>query len=199
MTYRSLLAGLLLAPALLVAQAERTTDPDKVIGMKIDAITVEDTQGPVTFKPTDAAATVVVFVSAHCPVSNAYNARMNALNKDYADKNIRFIFADANVTENLEEIRKLKDHATHPLDVPTYRDADNALADKLDAHATPEAYVIDKDGIVRYHGAIDNNKNIKEVTSTSLRTALDEVLAGKTVTTPTTRAFGCSIKRKKGA
>lgn len=199
MTYRALLASLLLAPALLTAQAERTTGPGNVIGMKLDAVTVEDTKGPVTFKPSDAAATVLVFVSAQCPVSNAYNERMNVLNTDYTAKNVRLIFADANVTENLEEIRKLKDRPTNPLDVPTYRDAENAMADKLNAHATPEAYVIDKDGVVRYHGAIDNNREVDKVTSHSLRTALDEVLAGKAVTTPTTRAFGCSIKRKKAA
>ena len=61
--------------------------------------------------------------------------RMNVLNKDYTAKNVRLIFADANVTENLEEIRKLKDRPTNPLDVPTYRDVDNVMADKLDAHA----------------------------------------------------------------
>jgi hypothetical protein len=199
MTYRTLLAGLFLAPALLAAQAERTNAPDNVIGMRLDAITVEDIGGPVTFKPADAPATVLVFVSAQCPVSNAYNERMSALHKEYTAKNVRLIFADANVTENLEEIRKLKDRPTNPLEVPTYRDADNVMADKLNAHATPEAYVIDKDGVVRYHGAIDNNKDSEKVTSPSLRTALDEVLAGKTVTTPTTRAFGCSIKRKKAA
>jgi protein-disulfide isomerase len=199
MTYRSLLAGMLLAPAVLFAQTESSASSPAALGITIDNITVQDTAGVVTFKPSDAPATVLVFVSARCPVSNAYNERMNAIAKDYGSKNVRLVFADANVTENLEEIRKLKDHPEHPLDVPTYRDADNVLADKLGAHATPEAYVIDKEGVVRYHGAIDNNMDITKVTSPSLRTALDEVLAGKTVTTPTTRAFGCSIKRKKAA
>lgn len=199
MISRILAAGLLLAPAALVAQTDQAAQPSGVIGMKLDAITVEDTNGPVTFKTNDASATLVVFVSSQCPVSNAYNARMNAIAKDYSAKNVRLVFADANVTENLEEIRKLKDRSSNPLDVPTYRDAENALADKLDAHATPEAYVIDKDGVVRYHGSIDNNRETEKVTSQSLRTALDEVLAGKSVSTPTTRAFGCSIKRKKTA
>jgi protein-disulfide isomerase len=194
----SLIAAIAFAPVALSAQTSSSTAAG-AIGSKIGAITVQDSTGSIAFKPGDATATVLIFVSSECPVSNAYNGRMNALYSDYNSKKVRFIFADANVTETLTQIRQLRNRPDNPLTVPTYYDANNVLADQLGAHATPEAYVIDNAGVVRYHGAIDNNKDPKQVTAQSLRNAIDAVLTGKTVQIATTRAFGCTIKRKHSA
>jgi hypothetical protein len=60
---------------------------------------------------------------------------------------------------------------------------------------TPETYVIDSSGTLRYHGSIDNSQNESRVTSLRLREALDAVLAGKQPPQTETKAFGCSIKR----
>jgi hypothetical protein len=60
---------------------------------------------------------------------------------------------------------------------------------------TPEVYVLDKDGMLRYHGRIDDSQDPTGVKSQDLRAALDAVLAGKPVPNPQTRAFGCTIKR----
>src|SRR4051812_29446302 len=75
------------------------------IGTTLDAIAVQDSAGPVTFRPADAPVTVVLFVSAQCPISNAYNERMNTVYADYASKGVRFVFANANVTETQEDMR----------------------------------------------------------------------------------------------
>jgi hypothetical protein len=195
------IAATAFAPAALVAQVAQPTPvmAPGAIGSTISAITVQDTTGPVAVKPSDAPATVLIFVSAECPVSNAYNGRMNALYNAYNLKQVRFIFADANVTETLVQIQKLRTRSENPLTVPTYYDANNVIADHLGAHATPEAYVIDRLGVLRYHGAIDNSKDSSKVTATPLRDAIDAVLAGKAVQVATTRAFGCTIKRKPAA
>jgi protein-disulfide isomerase len=201
MIRHALIAAIAFAPVTLVGQVAQPTPPTVpgAIGSTISVITVEDTAGAVAVKPSDAPATVVIFVSAECPVSNAYNGRMNALYSDYTSKKVRFIFADANATETLAQIRKLRNRSENPLTVPTYYDANNVMADHLGAHATPEAYVIDNTGVLRYHGAIDNSKDSSQVTTQSLRNAIDAVLAGKPVQVATTRAFGCTIKRKKTA
>ena len=48
---------------------------------------------------------------------------------------------------------------------------------------------------VVYHGRIDDNKEADKVTSNDLQIALNEFLAGKSITTAETKAFGCSVKR----
>lgn len=201
MIHHSLITAIAFAPAALVAQAAQPAPSagPGAIGSMISVMTVEDSTGPIVVKPSDASATVLIFVSAECPVSNAYNGRMNALYRDYTSKKVRFIFADANVTETLTQIQKLRNRPENPLTVPTYYDANNVLADHLGAHATPEAYVIDNTGVLRYHGAIDNSKDPSQVTAQPLRNAIEAVLAGKPVQVATTRAFGCTIKRKHAA
>ena len=46
-----------------------------------------------------------------------------------------------------------------------------------------------------YHGRIDNDKDESKVTSSDLKNALEELLAGKIVSNASTVSFGCGIKR----
>jgi hypothetical protein len=46
-----------------------------------------------------------------------------------------------------------------------------------------------------YHGRIDDNSYAEKVTTHDLKNALDELVAGKDITTKTTKSFGCTIKR----
>jgi len=68
-------------------------------------------------------------------------------------------------------------------------------ADRFGATVTPEAFVIDSAGVVRYHGSIDDSQNERRVGTQRLRSALDAVLAGRPPAQAETKAFGCSIKR----
>ncbi len=66
------------------------------------------------------------------------------------------------------------------------------------AKVTPEMYVIDANGVLVYHGAIDDKKstNPGDIAGAKnyVAAALDEVLAGKPVTTPKTDPYGCGVK-----
>ena len=73
------------------------------------------------------------------------------------------------------------------------------VADRFGARYTPESFVIDGAGKVRYHGRIDDAQNPARVTRNSLRLAIDAVLAGREVAQPETKAFGCTIKRVRKA
>jgi peroxiredoxin len=138
-------------------------------------------------------ATVVMFIATRCPVSNAYNDRMETLVKRYAAKGVAFVGINANRTEPTTEVAS---HAhSHNFTFPVLKDADDTVADLYNAHVTPETFVINADGAVVYHGRIDNNMDPSDVESNDLANAIDEVLAGKSVTKPETKAFGCSIKR----
>lgn len=141
----------------------------------------------------DAKAIVVMFIATQCPVSNAYNKRMVELYNEYAGKGVAFVAINSNKQESVDDI---KNHAKeHNFAFPVLKDKNNVIADKYDAHVTPEVYVLNSDFNLLYHGAIDDSRREDEVTSHSLKNALDEVLAGKEVMVTTTKAFGCSIKR----
>ena len=141
----------------------------------------------------DSKAIVIIFVATRCPVSNAYNTRMEKLFEDYKDKDVAFLGINSNKSESVAEI---KEHAKEKnLNFTILKDEGNVIADMFEASHTPEAYILNKDLSILYHGRIDNSQRESEITSKDLRKALNEILAGKEVSNPQTKAFGCSIKR----
>ena len=137
--------------------------------------------------------TVLIFMSVQCPVSNAYNERMEKLAQDYKAKGIAVIGINANATEDAAAV---KDHAAAKgLTFTILKDSGNKVADKLGATRTPEAYFLDASNKLVYHGRIDNNQNASLIESNDLRNAIDASLAGKPVEKTEAKAFGCSIKR----
>lgn len=141
----------------------------------------------------DAKAVVLIFVSTQCPVSNAYNERMAKLHEDFKERGVAFLGINANVAEDVSNIKK---HAAeNKLPFVILKDKDNLIADKLEASVTPEVYIVNAKHEVLYHGRIDDSRNAEKVTSQDTRKALEEILAGKEVSEARTKAFGCSIKR----
>jgi len=138
-------------------------------------------------------ATVIMFISTRCPVSNAYNERMVALAKRYVPKGVAFVGIDANSTEATPEIAAFAKE--HGFLFPVLKDEGSKVADMYNARVTPETYVVNSAGILVYHGRIDNDMDPTNVKTHELATALDSTLAGKPVARPEAKAFGCSIKR----
>jgi hypothetical protein len=68
------------------------------------------------------------------------------------------------------------------------------------AKTTPHMYIIDPRGLVVYNGAIDDKRsaNVADVKTAKnyVVAALDEMKAGKPVSTPSTNPYGCSVKYK---
>lgn len=138
-------------------------------------------------------ATVIMFIATRCPISNAYNGRFVELANEYASKGVDFVGINSNETEPVAEVAS---HAQeHKFTFPVLKDPGCSVADAYGASHTPEVYVVDSKGTVVYHGRIDNNTDSSQVTTHDLATALDQVLAGKTVSPSETKAFGCTIKR----
>ncbi len=145
------------------------------------------------FRLTQATAThsavVIVFFSVLCPYSNAGDKHLLELNAEYQPRGVLFLGIDSNRTESLEEIAA---HArTSRTPYPVMKDAGNRIADQLGARVTPEAFVIDREGRLRYRGRVRSKQG-----STDLRDAIDAVVAGRPVKTPVAKAFGCFIVRE---
>ena len=193
----SLAAFVVLAGA-VIAGIGRTDEAALVppaIGTAVEDFSLPDTDGKShslnTLKGKNGS--VLIFISAQCPVSNAYNERMEALAQDFSKRGISVIGINANATESAEVV---KAHAAEKhLTFPVLKDPGNKIADKLGAARTPEAYLLDGNNKLVYHGRIDNNKDESQIESRDLREALDAALAGKPIQKTTATAFGCTIKR----
>ena len=168
------------------------------IGSVLEDFTLSDINNkPLAFKDLEGKkGTVIVFVSAQCPVVKAYNERISQIAADYKDKGINFVGINPNSTEYAaDKFEWMKAHHVEHYKFPVLVDKGQVITDKLGATATPEMYLFDANNKLVYHGAIDNDRNGTNITNPHLRTALDEFLAGKTITKAETKAIGCSVKR----
>jgi peroxiredoxin len=195
----SLLVASLVVIALAAVAGSGRTDNDvpapPTIGTVIDDFKLPDADGKEHSLKSLAGSkgAVVIFIATKCPVSNAYNERMEKLAQEYRAKGINFIGINANNTEPASEV---KSHAAEKgLTFTILKDDGNKIADRLGATRTPEAYALDANMKLVYHGRIDNSQKVEGVTSEDLRDALNEMLAGKAVTKTGGAAFGCTIKR----
>jgi peroxiredoxin len=137
--------------------------------------------------------TVLIFISAQCPVVRAYNERIEKLAQDYKERGVNVVGINSNVTETTEDIKRhiSDNHFTFAV----LRDKNNKVADMLGAERTPEVFFLDASNKLVYHGRIDNHRNVEQVQANDLRDAIEATLAGKAVVKTEAAAFGCSIKR----
>ena len=150
------------------------------------------------FAPANKAH-VLFFVATDCPVSNSYAPEIQRVCKAYADKGVSCSLAYEDVRVDTTGVRTHLD-AYGYRNMPAAIDDRRLLADRAHASITPEAFVIDARGQIRYQGRIDNlysslGKPRQVVTEHDLTSALDAVLAGRPVARAKTEAIGCFIPR----
>jgi peroxiredoxin len=166
------------------------------VGTRVSDFRLKDVNGAdVRLDSLRGDVTVIAFIATKCPVSNAYNGRMKALYDDYAPKGVKFVFINSNSTEPAAEVAGHTKANGFPFAV--YKDDDNVVADRFGATVTPELFILDKSGVIAYHGSIDDSQEISRVKTERARNALDQVLEGRPVEPAETKAFGCTIKRIK--
>ncbi len=151
----------------------------------------------------DAKGFIVVFTCNHCPFAKAYEDRIIGLNTKYASKGYPVIAINPNdpvavPEDNLETMQQRA--KTKNYTFPYLVDETQNIAKTYGATRTPHIYVLQKSGsdyIIKYIGAIDDNSDDPSaVKEKYVENAVDALLAGKPVTTTTTKAIGCGIKWK---
>ena len=187
--FRTLIAASIVAMTLSASALGQTVDPETLV----PGFTVLNLKGqPQRYESFDGRITVVIFLSTRCPMSNAFNYRRNILYSDYQGR-VDFLILDSNVNEPLDELR------TYARDVgfnfPVFYDLDNQAANALGAHGTTETFVLDRKGVVRYRGPMEDSPNPERSRQKGLRLAIDAVLAGQPVPVAQARAIGCAIRR----
>lgn len=147
-------------------------------------------------------ATVLIFYSAECPIANSYSPTYGELAAHFRGRPVNWvgICMDPDLSEN--EVRAHARDFKLPFRIA--RDRRGAFAREIGATMTPEAYVIDVEGKVRYHGRIDDQfvaRRVRNATpgGSELKAAVESVLAGKEVAVPFVAAVGCPIPEMPAA
>lgn len=142
------------------------------------------------------AGVAVVFYSNECPYDNYYKERLRVLIETYGAK-IQFLLVNAN-QEPAEAVEKMAIHYSD-LKVPYLADKDQVLMNMLGARKSPEVFLLKNDNGKQkpfYQGAIDDNAQVeKDVSSTFLKTAIEQLLANGAAP-ENNRAVGCTVRKK---
>lgn len=148
----------------------------------------------------DARGFVVVFTCNKCPMAKLYTNRLNKINEQYKKLGVYLLAINSMDTlAYAEESFKMmqKKAKNDKLTVPYLQDKKQAVARQFGATHTPQAFVIWKNKqnsySIKYQGAIDDNASEPEKASHLLTTAINELLANKSVSSPKTESFGCRI------
>ena len=155
-----------------------------------------DTDGNRHALHEDGAITVVVFTCNHCPYALAWHDRLAEVANDY---DVRFLAVNPNDAERYpaDSYEAMKRRvAEEGWTFPYLRDEDQEAARAFGARTTPDVFVFDDGGRLRYRGAPDGDHRDPGQRAIWLREALDAVLAGEEVARPETEPVGCSVKWK---
>jgi len=141
---------------------------------------------------------LVIFTCNTCPWVQAWESRIAAIGKAAEEKGIGVILVNSNdpgksAGDGFEHMKKRAREVGYT--VPYTVDKGSKLAKTFGATRTPEAFLFDAEGKLRYHGTIDDNaQEPKNVEAQYLRDAVNAVAGGEKVPERKTKALGCSIK-----
>jgi len=147
-----------------------------------------------------AKATVFIFLSPECPLSQQCTAVVNKLYNTYAGANINFYGVIPGSLYSPEEVSAFT--TAYHLSFPVLMDTANILAKSLNASVTPEVVMIDSVYHILYSGAIDNSylglgkKNAAPATA-YLNEAIESVVQGTLAAVKRTKPVGCFIEFKQ--
>jgi len=132
---------------------------------------------------------VILFLSTICPYSNYYNDLIRDLSRELEKKGVVFVGVNSGKLETIEEVRAHAREHGHVFDI--LKDPESRIAELLDARRTPEAFLVDSTGTLRYHGRIAS-----KISAPDLKSAIEAFLAGRPIHPAETKAFGCAIPRR---
>lgn len=142
-----------------------------------------------------ALITVFAFLGNECPVARSYAQGLETIAKQYADRGVRFVGINSNPHDSESELRQFVEDLS--LSFPFVKDSVQSIAKRFGATRTAEVIVLDANRVVAYRGRIDDqfSPGVKRSAPSrlDLLNALDELLAGKPVSVPSTAPVGCLI------
>jgi peroxiredoxin len=146
----------------------------------------------------EAKALVVFFTCNHCPFVLGSDEVTRATADRFRGKGVAFIGINSNSEHthpNDDFVHMVERMKQHHFPWIYARDKSQDVAKAYGALRTPHFYVFDQERKLVYTGrGLDNPRNAAESTINDLDRALEEVVAGRPVSTPTTNPIGCNVK-----
>ncbi|HQK41138.1 MAG TPA: thioredoxin family protein [Flavobacterium alvei] len=198
------LASLLVLTAVFVVSGFATDVPTPYkIGDKATDFRLKSVDGKMYSMADykDAKGFIVVFTCNHCPFAVKYEDRINDLSKKYKSKGYILLAINPNdpALEPTDSYELMKVRAKEKgFAFPYLFDDGQKIYPQYGATKTPHVFLLDKNQIVKYIGAIDDNvDSAADVKEKYLENAIAALESGRTPSPETTKAIGCSIKTKK--
>ena len=180
-------AAAFLVPALFGASAGRLL----AIGQAVPTFETRSVQGePVSLAVAiqNHKAVVILFTSTVCPYANYFASYVEELSEGYGPRGVLFLGVNSNNWESLEDV--VDYIRERGVSFPMLKDQGHVIADQFGATRTPDAFLVDSTGRLRYRGWVKSKQG-----SPDLQTAIDSVINGRKVQRPVTKAFGCAVDR----
>ncbi len=173
-----------------------------IVGEKAEDFSLKDTEGKMVTMADykDAKGFIIVFTCNHCPYAQLYEKRIADLHRKFAPLGMPVIAINPNDPDIVPDdsytaMQKRAKDKKYPY--AYLFDEKQLVYPKFGATRTPHVFVLDKDRIVRYIGAIDDNPETPEaVKKRYVDDAATAVLRGQKPAPDFTRAVGCTIKKK---
>jgi len=136
---------------------------------------------------------ILNFWSCECPQCERTDQALMAMSVQWAEEVVMLSVA-SNRNETIQSIEKAAKARRLPV---VSLDADHVIADLYEAQTTPHVFVIDRNGILRYRGAVDDvTFRQRKPTRFFLDEAVEALLEGRLPTLTETPAYGCTIVRE---
>lgn len=188
---RFVIQTLIFASLIVASQSEGELPKNAIV---LDSgLSLTGAKTPIDFSKSKYS--VILFIAHDCPIANRYVPEIRRIVNEYSKKDVAFTRIYMLETEDADLVEEHT--ADYELSFPALLDPRKDLVKKCGVRVTPEAVVFDAKGVMKYRGRIDDvnveHGRVKEDYRRDLRIALDEVLAGKPVSVPSTAAVGCFI------
>lgn len=176
-------------------------NPVDRVGEKLTDVTLLNSDGkPVQLLDYHTGKVLVIaYTGLGCPISGRYAPRLEALLKKHGSRGVQFVGINANPQDDLKQIAA--EAKELGVTFPILQDHQQALTKQLDAKTTTVCFVIDKQGMIRYRGMIDDQYAIgaqrDKPRNRYLERAIRDVRSGRTPEISRTVAPGCLITRIK--
>ena len=194
----ALLAGLVAAPA-FAGDDDVAEQATAKVGEPAPTFTLMNQEGEeVSLSDYEGKIVVLEQFNDQCPYVKKFyvEGHMNDWASAYADQDIVWLAIDSSNFSSVEENAEIAEEWS--IDRPILDDSSGEVGQMYGAKTTPHMFIIDGEGTLVYAGAIDDTPSTSaddiEDATNYVAQALDELLAGESVSTPETKPYGCSVK-----
>jgi peroxiredoxin len=188
------------------SESEAAPVPDSPpVGQPAPTFAVTDTKGKShTLESYKGKWVVLEWFNHDCPYTKKHygSDNMQSLQREYTGKGVVWIsvLSSARGKQGYRSVAEANEEMVEKKASPSFivRDTVGTLGRMYGARATPQLFVIDPEGVLRYAGAIDDKPSARakdiQAANNYLKAALDAGLAGQPIAVATTQPYGCDVK-----